>query len=47
MWSGGVVTMTMTNKYEVCPECDGEGYTSRLGDFTANDVDEWFGDASA
>jgi hypothetical protein len=32
------------SKYIVCPECDGEGYHSRLGAFTGSDVDEWYGD---
>jgi len=30
------------SKYEVCPDCEGEGFRSVLGAFTASDVDEWF-----
>lgn len=29
-------------KYVVCPVCAGEGFTSKLGAFTAADLDEWF-----
>lgn len=30
-------------KFEVCPRCNGEGFVSKLGDFTAEWVDENYG----
>lgn len=36
--------MDADGKYQVCPNCDGEGFTSTLGAFTGADVAEWFGD---
>lgn len=36
--------MSARRPWIVCPECDGDGYVSRLGDFTAADVDDWYGD---
>ena len=33
----------MSNKYEVCDRCEGEGYVSKIGSFTAADLDEWYG----
>lgn len=32
-------------KYEVCDRCHGEGYVSKLGAFTSDDLDEWYGDS--
>lgn len=32
------------SKWAICPRCDGEGFVSKLGAFTASDVDDWFGD---
>jgi hypothetical protein len=37
--------MSVLEKYAVCPTCNGEGYTSKLGAFTGDDMDEWFGDS--
>ena len=36
--------MSDISKFVVCPECEGEGYRSKLGAFGALDMDEWFGD---
>ena len=33
----------MSEKFVVCPRCDGEGYVSKLGAFTSSDLDEWYG----
>ena len=33
------------SKDQVCPRCDGEGYTSKLGAFTGDDLNEWYGDS--
>lgn len=30
----------------VCPDCHGEGYKSKLGAFTSENLDEWFGSDS-
>lgn len=32
-------------EFVVCPDCQGEGFHSKLGAFTASDLDEWFGDS--
>ena len=29
---------------EICPECSGEGTVDSFGAFTADDLDEWYGD---
>ena len=38
------MTTTDTAKFVVCPDCQGEGFQSRLGAFSASDMDEWYGD---
>jgi hypothetical protein len=34
-----------TQKYVVCPECEGEGYIGGLGAFTPAEFTEWYGSA--
>lgn len=34
------------SKFTVCPTCEGEGFTSKLGAFTSDDLDEQFGDGA-
>jgi hypothetical protein len=36
----------MEPKYTVCPSCDGEGWKSKLGAFTGDQMDEWYGENS-
>lgn len=34
----------MASKWVVCPRCEGEGYVSRIGVFTVDDLDHLYGD---
>lgn len=34
----------MTSKWVVCPRCGGDGYVSKIGEFTMADIDEQYAD---
>lgn len=32
-------------KFQVCPDCEGEGTVDNFGAFTTENLDEWYGDS--
>lgn len=36
--------VTFVGKKAVCPKCKGEKFQSKIGPFTGDDMDEWYGD---